>query len=120
VGQGVEVHDLSALCLHRLRPSARAADDDIGVNVVATEEERQDRKGRSVMPAQRRQPVDWQASNVRVAQLGVGGFRSEERRENWRVGKRPQHGNEHSLAAAPLDQVVVDERHPRSHGSRRY
>ena len=112
-GQGVEVHDLASCGLHALGPAAGVADDDIGIDVLAREEERQGGKGRTVVAAQRGDAVDGEATHVGLPELGIRALGPVERGEHRRVGIRPQHRDEYPLAAAALHKMVVDERHRR-------
>ena len=105
------VDDLSAFDLRTVRPAARAADDDVGLDPQARErgrEERQRQRGGVVRSGATRL-----IGSVRTSSVGELGKRPVwlvERRVHRRIRERPRQRQHDALGAAALGQVVVNKR----------
>jgi len=109
----VAVHDLAAARADAVRPAARTANDDVGVDARTPEGERQEWERQPVTPPKQRRAVEPERAHVAVTELRESRGRVVERRVYGCVRKCAAERKDDALGAAALGQVVVDERHPR-------
>ena len=107
-GGRVAVDDLAPGHARAVRPAARTADDDVGVDAHRRERGREERQREPVVAAQRREPVERPAARRRANPGNVSAARRARCGAAAREGPREREHD--ALGAAALRQVVVDER----------
>ncbi len=107
----VAVHDLPTLDARPVRPAARAADDDVGLDPQAGERRGEERQGGAMVAPERTHTVDRQRSHLDRPELGERALRVVERGEERGPREGAGEREDDALGTAPLGQVVVDERH---------
>ena len=107
------VDDLAPGCSDAVRPAARAAQNDVGVNLQPRKRGSQEGGSQTVVSPQRLEPIERERADVGASKLREGLIWRIQRRVERRIGKRPEHREDHPLRSATLREIVMHERHPR-------
>jgi hypothetical protein len=90
-------------------PTARTADNDVGVDPYPRERAGEEWKGASVIAAQNAEVVDRHRLDLMVAKLGKGPVGLVERGKQLGVGESPEEGQDDPLCSTTLRQVVMND-----------
>ena len=93
-----------------MRPAARAANDDVGINSQRGERERQERERQAVTLPKHPGPIEPARAHIVGAEFGIGPRRLVQGRVDGCVGKRTTESEYDALRATRLGQVVMRNR----------